>query len=133
MKKYVQKISKYKPSALQGTLHLQVSRPRVGLAMEHPLERRAFSILLAALLVCILAYLYFVTASVLQVMASTEANDQIASIDQSMGSLEANYLALSAEISPQQAPALGLAPVSSVTYVYRPGNEAVRNTTSNTI
>ncbi len=133
MKKYVQKISKYRPSALQGTLHFEVSRPRAGLAVEHPYERRAFSILLIALAILVAAYLYFVTASVLHVMARTEAVNQAQAIAASIGGLEKQYLALSQSVSPQEAPALGLAPISNVSYVYRPGNEAVRNVDSNTI
>jgi hypothetical protein len=133
MKKYVQKISKYRPSALQGTLHFEVSRPRAGLAVEHPYEARAFSILLIALGVFIAAYLYFVTASVLHVMARTEATNEVQAIDASIGDLEQQYLALSETVSPQEAPSLGLSPVSNISYVYRPGTEALRTVEPNTI
>ena len=55
MKKQLQKISKYRPSVLQGTLQLEVARPRAGLATEHPYERHALSILSIALVIFVLA------------------------------------------------------------------------------
>jgi len=124
MKTYVQKISKYKPSILQGTLHLEVSRPRPSLAVEHPFERRARLILLIALAFVVVAYLYFVSASILHVIARTEAVHETASIEATIGSLEQQYFALSQEVSPQEASTLGLSPVDTTSYVYRPGDVA---------
>ncbi len=132
MRKQLQKISKYKPSTLQGTLHLEVARPRAGLATEHPFERRALSILSVVLAVLVGAYLYFVAASILNVMARSEATRQSAAIESSIGSLEQRYLALSQEVSPQAGQALGLAPVAETSYVYRPGNAATAGSVAST-
>jgi hypothetical protein len=126
-------MSKYKPSALQGTLQLEASKPRAGLAREHPLERRIFSILLIALAVFIAGYLYFVTASILHVMATSEAMHEAGDIQSSISAMEGRYLALSQTISPNDAGSLGLAPVSHTSYVYRPGNEAARNVSQSAI
>lgn len=131
MKKHLQKISKYKPSALQGTLHLEVSRPRAGLAMEHPFEPRALTALSIVLVILVMAYLYFVTASIFNVMGRSEALRKTQTIESSIGLLEQHYLALSREVSPQAGIALGLAPIGHTSYVYRPGNAAVRTVASN--
>lgn len=131
MKKHLEKISKYKPSALQGTLHLEVSRPRVGLAVAHPYEGRALTFLSIALVVLVVGYLYFVTASIFNVIARSEALRQTDEIESSIGSLEQRYLALSQEVSPQTGMALGLSPISNTSYVYRPGNAAMRPVASN--
>ena len=119
------KISKYKPSALQGTLQFEVGKPRPTLAMEHPYERHARSILSIMLLVCIGAYVYLVAASILNVMGRSEALSQMRAIEGSVGSLEEEYLALSQHIPPERAEVLGLAPIEHIEYVHRPGNAAV--------
>ena len=110
---------------LQGTLQFEVGRPRAGLAMEHPYERHAFSILSIALAVLVGAYLFFVASSIFNVMARSDAMAEIRDIEGSIGGLEQEYLALSEGVSPQRAAELGLAPVADTAYVYRPGNTAV--------
>ena len=121
-------LGRYKPSALQGTFQFEVARPRVGLAMEHPSEHRAFSILSIALVVLVGTYLFFVASSIFNVMARSDAMAQIRDIEGSIGGLEQEYLALSEGVSPQRALELGLAPVAKTAYVYRPGNTAVAST-----
>lgn len=118
-------LGKYRPSILQGTLQFEVGRPRPTLAMEHPYERHALSILSAMLFVCIGAYLYFVAASILNVMARSEALSHMRAIEGSMGSLEQEYLSLSQHVTRERAEALGLAPISRIDYMHRPGNAAV--------
>jgi len=120
MTKRLLKISKYKPSILQGKFEFQ-SGP-VSLSLEHPRERFLLRLLGACLLALVCCYLYFVTASVLNVMASREALAQVDAIHGSIGQLESRYLALSQSTSPDEAAGLGLAPVSGTQYVYRPGN-----------
>ncbi len=124
MKKHLHTISKYRPSALQGTLQLEVSRKRHGLAVEHPYERRALSLLFIMLAVLFVGYLYFVTSSILHVMGRTEAVREIQKIESTIGQLEKNYLALSQSVSPEAARALGLAPIEETSYVHRLGNAA---------
>ena len=122
MTKKLLKISKYKPSILQGTFEFSAGSTPVSLSLEHPRERfilRALGVTLAAL---ICAYLYFVTASVLNVIASREAETQVSSIQSKIGSLEQQYLTLSQAADPQEGASLGLSPVEKTHYVYRPGN-----------
>jgi hypothetical protein len=118
MTKKLLKISKYKPSIFQGTFEFG----NASLSLEHPRER----FLLHALGVCLVAaiafYLYFVTASVLNVMASKEALAQVDTIQGSIGQLEQRYLDLSESTTPDEAASLGLSPVASTEYLYRPGN-----------
>ena len=113
---------------LQGTLQFEVGRPRAGLAMEHPYERHAFSILSIALAVLVGAYLFFVASSIFNVMARSDAMAEIRDIEGSIGGLEQEYLTLSEDVSPQRAAELGLTPVAKTAYVYRPGNTAVAST-----
>ena len=124
MKNNLKKISKYKPSHLQGTLQLEAFRPRASLATEHPYERRALSILSLALAVLVAAYLYFVAASILHVMSRSEAMRETDTLESSIGALEQNYLALSQEVSPLAGAALGLSPIEDTSYVHREGNAA---------
>lgn len=95
------------------------------LAVEHQAERLALSVLsiIVGLLFC--SYLYFVGASVLNIIARKEADAQSLGIQGSVGVLEEQYFALSQSVTPQDAPSLGLAPVSQTAYVYRPGDAAV--------
>lgn len=129
----MKKISKYRPSILQGTLQFEAARPRASLAIEHPFERYALTVFLAALGLLIACYLYFVTLSVLHVIRRTEALAEIGRIQSSTAELEQNYLALSQQISPQEAETLGLSTVTNTSYVYRPGNAALSEVASNKI
>ena len=117
------KTSKYRPSLFQGRMDFTaISRPHVALAIEHPLERMALRGLYAAIVILIAAYLYFVSAAVLNVMARREALTQITRANAAIGSLEGNYFSLSHAITPQTASSLGLSPIQSTEYVNRPGN-----------
>jgi hypothetical protein len=120
MTKKLLKISKYKPSLLQGKF--EFGQDTVSLSLEHPRERFLMRVLGVALVALIGFYLYFVTASVLNVMARKEALGKINDIQGSIGSLESRYLALANAVSPQEGTQLGLAPVQNTQYVYRPGN-----------
>lgn len=133
MKKHLQKISRYRPSALQGTLQFEAARPRAHLANEHPWEPRARSILSIMLVILVAGYLYFVAASILNVIARTEALGEMQSTQSSIASLEQRYFALSQGVTPEEGAALGFSPVSHTSYVFRPGNAAVAGITPNEI
>jgi len=119
------KISKHKPSILQGTLQFEVGRPGTSFAYELAIERRAFSILGALLVALIAAYLYFVASSILNVIGRADADRQAQATAGDVAELEQRYLALSQSVTQDSASELGLAPVQAVGYVYRPGNAAV--------
>ena len=73
MRARIQKISKYAPSIFQGKLDFSSVQRDVSLSLEHPVERAALRILSIVLLVAICGYLYFVSASILNVIARKEA------------------------------------------------------------
>ncbi len=117
----IMKISRYKPSVFQGKLNFSPVA-QLSFTAEHSLERAALRGICALLIVLACAYLYFVTASVLHVMARREALAKVDAIQGSIGALEQNYFALSQSITPQEGALLGLAPVSDTSYVYRQSN-----------
>lgn len=91
------------------------------LSIEHPLESVALRTLFGVLLILILAYIYFVGASILNVMERKEAVARSAEMETSIAKLENNYFALSQRITPETGSMLGLAPIRDVAYVHRPG------------
>jgi hypothetical protein len=126
MRKAALHISRFKPSIFQGRLDFDaVSKRQTSvLAVEYPLERIAFTILMAILAACICAYFYFVIGSVFNVIGEKQADAQSAHMQGSISTLEQQYFSLSQGLTPQAASALGLAPIKSTSYVYRPGNAA---------
>lgn len=111
----------HKPSIFQAQLQFPASRGGFALNVEHPFERAAFRVLFAVLFVLISAYLYFVVASVLNVMARKEALTQSTQLGSAIGAYERDYFALSQEVRPDAGGPLGLYPVSNIAYVHRPG------------
>ena len=122
MTKRLLKISKYKPSIFQGKFEFSAGSGQVSLSLEHPRERLILQTLGVILVALICGYLYFVTASVLNVMARREALASVDAIQGQIGSAEQQYFALSQDVTPQEGAALGLVPISNTQYVYRPGN-----------
>jgi hypothetical protein len=121
MAKKILKISKYKPSILQGTFEFSAGSSHVSLSLEHPRERFIMSVLGITLAVLVCAYLYFITASVLNVIARKEALAQTTDLQGQIGMLEQHYLELSNAANPEEGAALGLVPVKNTEYIYRPG------------
>ena len=116
------KESKYNHSVFQGRLNLgAVTKPHTSLAIEYPAERIILRTLLALIVVLAFCYLYFVSSSIINIMARKEALSRSAKIDASIGALEGEYFALTQEINPQNAVAIGLSPIANTDYVTRPG------------
>ena len=90
--------------------------------MEHPAEAIALRVLGMLLILVVCGYLYFVTASILNVIARKEALAHVSVIQGTIGGSEQRYFELSKGISPDSGVALGLAPIGKQAYVYRPGN-----------
>lgn len=122
MRTRIHKISKYAPSIFQGRLNFSSVQHDVSLSLEHPGERIVLRVLSILLLASIAGYLYFVSASILNVIARKEALSHVAVIQGSIGGLEQNYFELSGGISAESGESLGLSPVTQQSYVYRPGN-----------
>jgi hypothetical protein len=95
------------------------------MSMEHEYERIAFKWLFITLAVLIAAYLYFVSASVLNVIARKEAMRSMTESTSAIASLEQRYFDLSQGMTKETAGNLGLAPVSDTAYVFRPGTVGV--------
>lgn len=119
-KKTYHRISKYKPSLFQGSFVFSGTRD-LSLSYEHPYEPLLRSVLYAGLIALACLYLYFITATVLNVIARKDALAKTTRLQGSIGSLEQRHLSLSKEVNPGIAQAVGLAPLSDASYVYRPG------------
>ncbi len=95
------------------------------LSLEYSYERVAFRVLFALLGIILCGYLYFVGASVLNIIARKEASAASSNMQSSIAILEKQYFLLSEAITPDSGATLGLSQVDSTDYVYRPGATAV--------
>jgi len=130
MKKKFLKISKYRPSLLQGSFDFSSIRAGASLYSEHPFERLLISLLVLSLLVLTGAYLYFVSASVLNVVARREAVTKADDLLSAMANAEQEYFALKEEVDTEEMRALGLQRVEREGYVYVPGATALSSALS---
>ena len=103
------------------------------LSIEHPIESALFRYVSTLLCLLVLTYVYFVCASVLNVIAQREAGKTAQRLEGAIGTLEQQYFALSHEITPQNAADLGLVPIAKTAYVYRPGSVGVAPISRNAI
>lgn len=118
------RISRYIPSSSQAKLNLFVTERRVSLAMEHGIEPRVRQALFALLIGFFFLYLYFVSASILNIMARKEANAGATALQSAVARMQGEYFALSEGLDSSTAGSIGLAPIAETHYVYRPGNAA---------
>jgi type II secretory pathway component PulM len=98
------------------------------MVIEYPAERIILRGLIAALISLAMCYLYFVSSSVINIMARKEALSRSVAINASIGSLESRYFALSQSITPNSAVAVGLTPIAATDYVERPGTVSIAGT-----
>ncbi|NBV77059.1 hypothetical protein EBR66_02790 [bacterium] len=84
---------------------------------EHPYEHYTRSILFAVLMLGALVYLYFISASVVNLMARREAHVLSLQTSSQVSELEARYLALTNSLSQEEGEALGLRALEPVAYV----------------
>lgn len=103
------------------------------LAIEYQWENTLLRVLLIMLAVLLSSYLYFVAASVLNVIAHKEANLRSTQIETSIGQLERQYFTLSQELTPEKGTALGLSAIIDQSYVYRHGSIGAVTTASDRI
>ncbi|MEK7134088.1 MAG: hypothetical protein AAB804_03385 [Patescibacteria group bacterium] len=122
MRARIHRISKHVPSIFQGKLDFSAGEHRISLSVQHPFENTIIRVLSIALIVLVFGYLYFVSASVLNVMARKEALAEVTKIQGFIGGLEQQYFALSEGVTLQAGATLGLSPITDTQYVYRPGN-----------
>jgi hypothetical protein len=98
---------------------MHINKKLTLMTAEHPYESMMLRGLFLALLLLVCAYLYFVSSTVLNVIAQKEALAAAVTSESNVGSLEQKYLALSQAVTPEQGLALGLAPIKSALYVHR--------------
>lgn len=91
------------------------------LVVEYQWERTLLRATLAMLMLLTLGYLYFVTASVLNVIAHREAVAHTTKIESEIGLLEQTYFSVSQTLTPETGSALGLSPITNQKFVYRHG------------
>lgn len=125
MRTRIQKISKYAPSIFQGKIDFSSRNKGFSLTVEHPAERIVFRTLVSALFLLAILYVYFVGATILNVVARKEAVAQTAHLASAVSELERDYFAISKAIGPEDGARLGLAPVANTVYIHRPGNAAL--------
>ena len=110
---------------MNSEFHKRINRKDSILQMEHPIERPAIKWLFAVLILLVCAYLYFVSVSVLNVIARKEALREMSDITSSIATMEQRYFHISQDMTQDTANNLGLKPVKTTAYVYRPGNVGV--------
>ena len=119
MKARIQKISRYAPSIFQGRLDF-AARRAVSLTLEHPAERVVLRVLMLSLTLLAVLYVYFVGASIVNVIARKDALKQIATLASAVAMLEREYFVASGAISPESGLGLGLVPIENTAYVHTP-------------
>jgi hypothetical protein len=115
------------------TIASQLNKKIKALSAEHPLERTIISYLGGVFCLLLCVYLYFVSASVLNVIAQREAQQQAAALEGAIGALEQQYFALSHDVDAASASKLGLVPIKAAGYVYRPGSVGLSSASRNAI
>lgn len=103
------------------------------MTLEHPLERRAVRTLFAALILLGALYVYFVGATILNVVAREDAKTDAARLASAVSALEREYYGLSEAIGPEDGSRLGLTPLSKTEYLHRPGAAAAATLKGNEI
>ena len=126
------KISKHIPSSLQASLDFS-GATAISLSHEIPLERHFFKTLIVLIAALACAYLYFVCASVLNVIARKEAMTNIVQMQSTISVKEQEYFKLSQTVTPSLGEHLGLAPVESPEYINRPSDRMAVRISANEI
>ena len=115
------------------SIHLQLNKKVAALSAEHPFEHVLLRYLFVAAGLLAFVYLYLVAASVLNVIAQKEADQNSSALESKIGGLEAQYFSLSQDITQQKASELGLLPVSESSFVYRLSTVGLNSSAQNAI
>lgn len=89
------------------------------LTTMHPLEGVVRRTLMGALAILVLAYIYFVASSTFNIIARKQALQEGVAIQSSLARINAEYYALSGELTPERAAIAGLVPLEDKAYVSR--------------
>lgn len=82
-----------------------------------PREEQAVKILCLVLAFCVLSYITLVSMSIVNVIASKEAGDEMTKLRGIVADLEHDYFALSEAVTEENGISLDLTPVSATHYV----------------
>lgn len=96
----------------------------VSVSSEYRHEQTLLRALLITLGVLSAAYLYFVGASVLNVVARKEAVAESQKLQSAIAIMEQELFALADSVDTSIASTIGLEPLQETAYVYTPGREA---------
>ncbi|SRR5258708_4719463 len=83
------------------------------------LEKRIFWSLIAALVAVFCMYVYFINATVMNIVGRQAADREITAVNSKIASLESRYLALSNTITPAYAASLGFIETKGEQYAVR--------------
>lgn len=117
----LKKISKYTPSIIQGRLDFSAAKKSLSLTSEHPYESLVLRAIILTICALLCAYLYFVGASILHVVARKEMGAEATKLQSAIALMEREYFALSNTVDDSIASSMGLIPVGETAYVYEPG------------
>lgn len=120
MRNLTKKISKYKPSILQGTLHFSAARSSISFAAQHSIEHALFKSMIFVLVALACSYSYFVGVSIMNVVAGKEALAESTQLESAIATMEQEYFALSQGVDESVIDSLGLTTVQHTAYVYEP-------------
>ena len=114
-------------------LRIHLNRKVSALSLEHRNEYAVFRVLCFSAVFLVVVYLYLVSASVLNVIAQKEADATSSALESNLGELEAQYFALSKNITPEHASNLGFTALSDSSFVYRLNTVGVVASANNAI
>lgn len=122
-----------KSKRVTGTLPLHFADPAKVLHTSLPREEQAVRILCLVLALLVVGYVTLVSMSIVNVIASKEAADEMTGLRASVSELEHDYFELSETVTAQSGTVLGLAPVQKTNYVSRAGAVGAAFTARNDI
>ena len=103
------------------TIPISFANPAKVLHTSLPREEQAVRVLCLMLACLIVGYVALVSLSVVNVIASKEAVDEMTALRTSVSELEHDYFELSEQVTKDSGAVLGLAPVQKTNYVSRAG------------
>ncbi len=103
------------------TLHIPFANPAKVLHTSLPREEQAVRVLCFILACLVVGYVALVSMSVVNVIASQEAADELTSLRTAVSELEHQYFKSSQVVTVESGAVLGLAPVKETHYVNRVG------------
>ena len=89
------------------------------LTIEHPLERVAMRVLVAAVMALVIAYVYLIAASTFNIIARKQAEVSSVTIQGTLAQLSSQYYELSKQVTLARATSMGLSPIAQKDYVTR--------------